>query len=549
VLWSALLLAGLAGPVLRAGAQLPPTVPLPRTPEWRGPDEAPDVREAPPDGDAAASDGSAAPDMDKPVRNTPRSAAEAVAAPHTPSAKTFPFDGGEGKRVVLIEVKDVIDLGLAPFLVRTIEAAEKSGDVVAFIAEIDTPGGRVDAAVTIRDALLRSKVPTIAWVNKQAISAGALIAYAHDYIVVAEGGSMGAATPVQMGGSGETAEPVEEKITSYMRSVMRATAEANGRDGDIAEAMVDRELEVPGVSAKGKLLTASMRQMLDWGLADARADTLEELLTVTKLTGATIERPEMSWAEHIARVLTHPVASSLLMTFGFLGLLIEFYTPGVGLPGAVGLACLLLFFAGHMIVHLAGWEELLLFLGGLVLLGLEIFVTPGFGVLGALGVGAILISLVLALIGLPLNVSFDSGGFVRALGQVAVAGLATVVIGFFVLRFLPRTGPGRRLVLLDVAGVGGPQTLPEPPDDLARERPRDGAQGSALVGAVGEALTDLRPAGRARLAGRRYDVVSEGGYLTRGAAVEVVSATPLRVVVRAARPGAPRPADQPASEA
>lgn len=458
----------------------------------------------------------------------------------TPSTRAIPFTGGAGKKVYVVRIEDTIDLGLAPFLDRVLEEARAAGDVAAVILEIDTPGGRVDAAVQMKDALLEAEVPTIAFVHTQAISAGALIAYAHDFIVVSEGASMGAATPIQLGGGG-AAEPVEEKMTSYMRGVMRATAEAKGRDGDIAEAMVDASIHVPGVNRKGKLVTASKRQLLDWGIADQQAASLDGVLRVMRLEGAELVRPTPNWAERIARFLTDPTVSSLLMTLGFLGIIIEISSPGFGLPGALGIASLLAFFFGHLVVRLAGIEEVLLFALGIGLLALEVFVIPGFGIVGALGIGAIAVSLVLALLGLPLDVSLDSGALLLAVGQVAIAGILTTVLAVAALKILPRTGAGRRLVLAAVSGEGGPATHDAPLGRAAPERPETPEAAAALVGATGEALTDLRPAGRALVGGTRLDVVTEGDYVKKGARVEVVEAGALRVVVRERREEGCRP--------
>lgn len=452
----------------------------------------------------------------------------------TPSTRRLAFEGGEDKVVVIVEIHDVIDLGLAPYLERVLEDAAAREEVVAVVAEIDTPGGRVDAAVRIRDALLRSKVTTVAFIDTQAISAGALIAYAHDFIVVAEGASMGAATPIQLGGGG-TAEPVGEKMTSYMRGVMRATAEAKGRDADIAEAMVDATVEVPGVSPEGKLLTATKQQLLDWGVADMAANSIDEVLEKMELRQARIERPKPSWAEVAARGLTHPIVSSLLMTLGFLGILIELYTPGFGFPGILGLTALVLFFAGHLVVELAGLEELILFVVGVALLFVEVFVTPGFGAVGLIGVVAIVASLVMALIGLPIRVSFDSGELFRALAQVSGAIVATFLLAWTFFRFLPRSRAGRKLVLAAVSGDGGPVTVDHELGSVAATgRPRSTEEAASLVGARGVALSDLRPSGSARIAGKRMDVVTQGDFLEKGTALQVVEASSLRVVVRPA---------------
>jgi membrane-bound serine protease (ClpP class) len=412
---------------------------------------------------------------------------------------------------------DVVDLGIAPFLERVIEEAQ-AADADAIVIELDTPGGRVDAAVEIKDILLRCDIPTIAFINKQAISAGALIAYAHDYIIWAEGGTMGAATPIQMGGGGE-AQPVEEKMTSYMRSVMRATAEAKGRDGHVAESMVDAEIDVPGFAGQGRLLTATESQADDLGLADGFADSFEEVLTLTGLSGAKVVEPELTWAEEVARFLTHPMVSSALMTIGMLGIIIEFYTPGMGFAGFVGAFALFLFFAGHLAVHLAGLEEIILFILGIALLIVEFFFIPGFGFIGLAGGLAIAASLILSLIGIDLDIAWDVGlvadAFVRFGVAIVLAGAGFALI----IRYLPSLGPVKRLILS--------QSLKDEQGYIAS----DPGQRTELPGTTGLAITDLRPGGKALINGTKLDVVAQNEYIKKGETVTVLSADGPRITV------------------
>ncbi|NUN16249.1 MAG: nodulation protein NfeD [Myxococcales bacterium] len=427
------------------------------------------------------------------------------------SARVVPFSGGNDKVVIHIVISDVIDLGLAPFISRVIADVKERSEVVAIVSEIDTPGGRVDAAVQIKDALLNASVPTVAWVHSEAISAGALIAYAHDFILFSEGGTMGAATPIQMGAEGG-AEAVGEKVTSYMRGVMRATAEAKGRDGDVAEAMVDRSIHVPGISPKGRLLTLTDKQALRFGVGDGAADSFDDVLGVMKLTGAKIEAAKPNWTEEVARVLTGPVVSSMLMSLGMLGIIIELTTPGFGLPGILGLGCLFLFFLGHYITNLAGFEELLLFGLGVGLLAVEIFVIPGFGIAGVLGIGLVAVSLVLMLISLPISVSWDGGGLLDAAAQVSLSILATAVMMLLFFRFFPKMRAANRLVLANQLGSLEVNTTT---DGVDEER-------SQWIGREGKAVGDLRPFGKASFSGQVVDVISEGQFVARGTSVRVI---------------------------
>ncbi|MEX1127643.1 MAG: NfeD family protein [Vicinamibacterales bacterium] len=416
--------------------------------------------------------------------------------------------------VYVIPIDGVIDLGLAPYVERTLaEAAAQQA--AAVLLDINTFGGRVDAAVLIRDALLRTPVRTIAFVNKRAISAGALISLAATSIVMAEGGTLGAATPVAVGAPGGGAQPVEEKTVSYMRKEFRATAEARKRPPLLAEAMVDADVEVPGISEKGKLLTLTTDEALQHGVADARADTLEAALAAVDLRGAEVRRIPQTWAETLVRILTHPVLSSILLAIGMLGLIIEVQTPGVGLPGGVGLICLGLFFWGHWLVALAGWEELLLMGTGVVLLVVEIFVTPGFGLAGLLGIGALLGGLGLSVVGAGATWEV----MLRAGGRVAASLLLAVVGAAVMLRALPRLPFGRRLVLEEelTAQAG----YASPPESDRR-----------WVGKHGTTLTPLRPAGIAEFDGERVDVVSEGVFLEAGQPIHVLRVDGNRIVVR-----------------
>ena len=426
--------------------------------------------------------------------------------------------GHTGRPVVyVVPIAGVIDLGLAPFVDRVLEVAA-GADATAVILEINTFGGRVDAAVLIRDALLRAHVHTVAFVNKRAISAGALIALAAETIAMADGGTIGAATPVEMGLPGAPAQPVAEKTVSYMRKEFRATAESRKRPPVLAEAMVDADVEIPEVIAKGKLLTLTTEEALQHQLADVRADSLAALLQSLDLTGADVRMASQTWAETLVRFLTHPVVSSLLITLGMLGLIVELRTPGFGVPGALGLTSLGLFFWGHWLVQLAGWEELLLVGLGLVLLALEVFIIPGFGLPGMLGLAALLGGLGLSVVGAGATWEV----ILTAMGSVALAVLLALAASLALLRVLPRLPWGRRLVLETelLAGAGGASAP---------------AHDRRWLGKGGTAATPLRPAGVAHLDGERVDVVSEGEFIEAGQPIDVIRVDGNRIVVRRSR--------------
>lgn len=415
------------------------------------------------------------------------------------------------RRVVLVAPVDgTIDMATAPFVSRVLDEAERV-DAAAVVLEIDTFGGRLDAAVAIRDRVLASGVPTVAFVHPRAISAGALISLAAETIAVSDGATLGAATPVQMEPGGQTTA-TDEKTVSYVRKEFAATAAQRGRPVELAEAMVDADVDVPGVVEEGKLLTLTGDEALALGVAERRADDLPALLADLGLRDAEVRAFAPNWAERVVRVVTSPVVSSLLMTLGMLGLLIELRTPGFGAPGLVGVLCLALFFAGHLIVELAGLEEILLVAAGVGLLALEVFVVPGFGLAGILGILAIVAGLGMSLLG----AGATAAAVLASVARAAVSFVVALVAMLALLAVLPRSRIARGVIL---------------EARLASSQPAQAAPPS-WVGASGTALTPLRPAGVARLAGERVDVVSDGPYVPAGAPVEAIRQDGNRVVVR-----------------
>ena len=415
----------------------------------------------------------------------------------------------EKPRVVYVApIEGIIDLGLAPYVQRVLDEAAAAG-AAAVVLEINTFGGRVDAAVQIRDALLSAKVPTVAYVNRRAISAGALISLAAQHLVMAPGSTLGAATPVMAGQPGGGAQAVSEKTVSYVRKEFRATAESRKRPPLIAEAMVDADVAIRGVIEKGKLLTLTTDEALKHKVADFSADSVQAALERLGIANAELKPLSLNWAENVVRFLTHPVLSSLLVTLGMLGIIIELRTPGFGVAGAIGVGSLAAFFWGHWLVQLAGWGELLLALGGVALLLLEFFVIPGFGFAGILGILALLAALVMSVVGSGATPEF----FMLAAGRIVLSLLAALLASFLLLRFMPRTPFGRRLIL--DTGLG-----PVEEDDLR------------WLGKRGRASSPLRPAGIAEIEGARVDVVSEGELIEPGTPVEVMRVDGNRIVVR-----------------
>jgi membrane-bound serine protease (ClpP class) len=419
--------------------------------------------------------------------------------------------GAQQRVVYRIPVRGVIELGLAPYVERSIREAEKRG-ATAIVLELETPGGRVDAAQRVVRALQDTKLPTYAFVNQHAFSAGAFIALATDSIFMRPGSVMGAATPVD--GNGTKAP---EKIVSAMRSEMRALAEQRGLDPLIAEGMVDEEIEVPNVKPRGKLLTLTEGEAVRLRYA-SRASDLGALLQQVGAANATVVTARVNWAENLVRFLTHPVVAPLLLSLGFLGLIVEVKTPGLGLAGATGVVCLGLFFGSHYLVGLAGLEEILMLTLGIGLVIVEAFVLPGFGFAGITGVLAILGSIYLSLVG-SLSTPTDHG---MAAAILSTALLVVLVGAWAILRTLPRSGRFTKSGLML-----GTATDRETGYVTATVR-------AELVGSMGVALTDLRPSGAAEFGDERLDVVADGEWISAGTQIKVIRSDGYRHIVKRA---------------
>jgi membrane-bound serine protease (ClpP class) len=415
--------------------------------------------------------------------------------------------------VFVIPITGMIDKALAMYIDRAVSDAENAG-ASTIIFHVDTFGGLVDAADVIRKAILASTIPTIAYIDRNAASAGALISYAADTIVMAPGASIGAATVVE--GIGGDAAP--DKYQSYMRGLMRATAEANGRDPKIAEAMVDQDLAIEGISEAGQVLTLSTKEALDLGVADKEALDLDTLLAEFGLSDRELVAHTTSTTERVLRFFGSPVVQSILMLMMLGGLYFELQTPGVGFPGLMALLGAALFFGPNYLTGLVESWEIVLFILGVVLLLLEIFVIPGFGVAGISGLTLVIVSLGVGLIG-NVGLSFPTGAAItRAVWTMASTLLILVFGGVFLGRYMPRSSRFNRLILAPSLTSADGYTAA----DSRLE----------LVGNTGVALTPLRPAGRANVQGDRLDVTTSGEFIEAGAGIRVVDVKGSRIEVR-----------------
>ncbi|MBU1291413.1 ATP-dependent Clp protease proteolytic subunit [bacterium] len=404
----------------------------------------------------------------------------------------------ETDEVYLVSIKGTIDLGLSSYVQRALEEAV-SNKAKAVILEIDTFGGRVDAAVQIRDQIINLNIPSVAYIKNRAWSAGALIALSAKYILMDKSASIGAAEP----------QPADEKTISALRAEFTSTALSRGRSEDIAAAMVDKDVEIKGIIEKDKILTLNAEQAIKLNIADNIVLNNEEVLNFLNLRDAKIVHIYPNWAENISRFVTNPVVSSLLLSIGFLGLIIEFWTLGWGIAGSIGIISLSLFFGGHIIVGLAGFETIILFVIGLLLLLAEIFFIPGFGLAGISGIAAILASIFLTF-----------GNIIQATYSILIA-LGISVIGFFLLiKYIPSTRTWRKFVLSTEQKKELGYTVGT--KDLKR-----------LIGGKGISITPLRPSGIVEVNGKKLDALTRGEYVDSNTKIKVISIEGNKIVVEA----------------
>lgn len=386
------------------------------------------------------------------------------------------------------------------FIERSLDKAYRIG-AKKVVLEIDTPGGLIASAQQIKSLVFTGKIPTVAFVSGEAKSAGVLVALAAEKIYMSPAASIGAAEPV----------PNTEKVRASWRSDLESAAEARGRRADIVAAMVDRNIVIENVKKKGEILSLSANRAVELGIADQTVKTRNDLLTVlAQKDGVYYQAVDITpgWGETMAWWIINPFVSPILLLLGFAGLIMEAFTPGWGLGGTIGLIAFSLFFGGHMMAGVTGWLAIFVFALGVLAILLEIFVIPGFGAAGIIGLGLVVWGIFLA-----------STSALQAIISLIVAALGSIALMYIMIKVLGRRGMWTKLILgtkLDSAS--------------GYNSSKKGLE--KYLGLTGTALTPLRPAGNATLAGDRVDVVSEGGFITKGATVKVILVEGTRVVVR-----------------
>lgn len=420
------------------------------------------------------------------------------------------FTLAQHKTVIVAEINGEVGMGLAPYLSRVIEDAGNK-NVSAVVIKINTLGGRLDAAIQIKDAIFSSKVPVIAFVNNRAISAGALIALSCNKIIMAPGSVMGAATVVDQSGQKQS-----EKYQAYMRSEMRSTAERRGRNTTIAEGMVDERIVVPELNDKGdKLISLTTEEAVKTGMADTSISSFQGVLKYLNIQNASVVTETSNWAEDFVKFLNNPIVSSLLLMIGFVGIMAEIKAPGHGAGAAAAVIALALFFGSSYILQMASFLVIIMFIAGLILIALEVFVIPGFGVTGVLGILLVISSIFMALMGtMPV---WDMNHISTAVLQLGSALAASIILILVLIKYLPKSERFNKMILKEAIGKGVEFAV-----FPGKEK---------LLNAVGVAVSTLRPAGIADFDGKRIDVVTEGDYVEAGTKIKVIRIEGIKVVV------------------
>jgi len=384
-----------------------------------------------------------------------------------------------------------------------IEAKEINASLI--IIHMNTYGGMLDAADSIRTAILKCDIPVYVYIDNNAASAGALISIACDSIYMHPGANIGAATVVDQSG-----KPLPDKYQSYMRSMMRSTAEASGRDPDIAQAMVDPRIYIDGISDTGQVLTFTAKEALKHNFCEGIVESIDEVLELANIEEYTIIEQKLTFTDKIIKLLINPFVSGILIMIIIGGIYFELQTPGIGFPIAASVIAAIVYFAPLYIEGLAEHWEIVIFIVGVILIAVEIFAIPGFGIPGILGIIFIVTGLTLSMTG---NIGFDfSGieitGLVKSFFIVIIAMFASILMSFYF---------GRKVLTTTTFGHLALDSIQEKDKGFTSS---DNAY-EIMVGQTGIAFTVLRPAGKVKIGDEIYDASAEAGYIEKGDKIKV----------------------------
>lgn len=418
-------------------------------------------------------------------------------------------------RIYTFEIKEEIAPPVLRLTQKSFEAArDTSADLI--IIDMNTYGGMLESADSIRTIILESKIPVWVFINNNAASAGALISIACDSIYMISGANIGAATVVN-----QTGEALPDKYQSYMRSMMRSTAETKGRDPRIAEAMVDPRLEVPGISDSGQVITFTTSEAIKYGYCEGKAESVIEVIENAGIKKYELIKHKSSGLDNLIGFLISPVISGILIMIIIGGIYFELQTPGIGFPLAASIAAALLYFAPLYLEGLAANWEILIFIIGIILIAVELFAIPGFGVTGISGVTLVVAGLTLSMID---NMAFDQGEFpfsqlASAFFTVIIASFISLVLSIYLSRKLLTTTRFGEIALFTI-------------QDKSEGYTSAAADYSKMIGKEGIAKTVLRPSGKILIDNETYDATSESGFIEKGEKIVVNNYVNAQLFVR-----------------
>lgn len=436
-----------------------------------------------------------------------------ITSPFIVSGQT-PSSSSKKILIYKINILDEIEPGIARQVSKGISIAkQKHADVIFF--HINTYGGLLNDADSIRTNILNCPVKTIAFIDNNAASAGALISIACTKIYMRTGGNIGAATVVN-----EKAEALPDKYQSYMRGLMRSTAEARGRNPKIAEAMVDPKIYIEGINDSGKVLTFTTAEAMKNNYCDGIASSEKEVFQKEGITNYIIDSYQTTWVDKLIGFLVHPAISGILILIMLGGLYFEMQHPGIGIPVILAIIAAILYFAPLYLEGFAANWEIILSIVGFLLIGIEIFVMPGSIVVGSMGVIALVMGLTFSLLK---NDGFD---FSHVRMEDSLTALSIVLVamagalGLFIAgsKFVKKSSAFQKMVLhtsmSSDAGFVSTHAM------------------NASIGDLGLTVTLLRPSGKVKINDHVYPATSDSGYIDEGEEIEVIRKQSSMLVVK-----------------
>ena len=398
-----------------------------------------------------------------------------------------------GEDVYVIPIKGEINGATKNFVVGQIKKINEKDNVAAVIFEIDTYGGLIDKAIDIKDAVVDMNIPTISYVNNKAESAGVLMTIASENVVMSPNATIGSAETI----------PNTEKIMSMWRAVLRDTAQQHGRDEKIVEGMAEKDIEIEGLSEKGKLINLTSQEAEKHKISDYTVTGYDDILEKFDLSGANLIKIEESFQVKLAKYISSPYISSTLLSIAFIGMVVEIFTPGFGIGGTISIIGFGLYFGGNILAGHSQWTSLVLFITGFLLLIVE-GIVPGFGLPGISGIILVVVGIVMAM---------DSIGL--AITSISVALIVTTIITTILIKL------GFKSTFLDKI------ILKNKDEELVSSVNKE-----SLVGKMATTVTDLRPSGFITFEDDRLDALSDEGFIEKDTKVEVVRQEGNRIFVR-----------------